>query len=788
VVSDEFDLANRPNDLTASTVGSFLNDLRPVEMRATGIAWYTKQLYPEADGPAWPLGLPRAVRTVSRLRGLKVRIPTDFNGSAAFAPIYVPRYAPIIPAGQYDAAADTYRIHTWTDNKGVSRPAPLMIYDLRYHAVPFNQLRYYGQTAVGQAVPGAITFTGLDPTHNDLHVTCRNPQKLASYTVTMTNDAVPFEYDWSDTLGNTGSGRADTPTALGNGVTISFTAPGNHHVGEKWTFALQYPNTALAYAVDPTGKAFQLLPANFERTLRITFYYYDPTANNAIRRYPASGIPVPVTIDKHVEVVKCSDLPDAPPASARIVPGSEQINRAYTWDASGATAPADLATGHYYIPIPATLPAGSAITDYTLLGAITFSRADAGRTVKMDYTVADWNILHEDVTVDNDGYLTLSVPDTKVTNKPNFPREPVTLGLYHPLTTKEADYKGQEYVNCVLGLVNLQNGLVSHVAINNPNEQRNPTATPFWLGVKKGAAAAAWHQVVDIQDQFSPSMVSAVGLDDVARGRIRVGVRAAGGDPNWSALAGQSFRVFYRARRDWTLQVLRAPALFGYYRLDATAGEKAASVYLGWDMFTADATKPQDLYVSGMYAGHTVAVDYAYWDTARASDVCALTAAAAAPAINGTVALAVDDTAGLRARQAIHLMTPGGTTVYTAQLASIDTATGITVTNISIPSGTALPIGTRVVQVPLVRVNGETHAIPTPDAGEWNARVPLSHAPASNTLVTVRGVSVTVRALWAQPRNGTAVVYDTGGTIRERPINQRWQARAVTMLLQPSRE
>jgi hypothetical protein len=63
----------------------------------------------------------------------------------------------------------------------------------------------------------------------------------------------------------------------------------------------------------------------------------------------------------------------------------------------------------------------------------------------------------------------------------------------------------------------------------------------------------------------------------------------------------------------------------------------------------------------------------------------------------------------------------------------------------------------------------------------------LDHLPAANTSIGVRGVSVTVRALWIQPRHGSAWLYDsmaswpTGEKLRS--LNERWQAKTLTAIL-----
>jgi hypothetical protein len=87
-------------------------------------------------------------------------------------------------------------------------------------------------------------------------------------------------------------------------------------------------------------------------------------------------------------------------------------------------------------------------------------------------------------------------------------------------------------------------------------------------------------------------------------------------EPDWTVLQGTTFRVFYRARRDWSLQVYKAPAYFRYFTADADA--------LRWRGFRKEFletdTERRNLQVPAAYAGQTVAVDYFWRDDTDPAD------------------------------------------------------------------------------------------------------------------------------------------------------------------------
>jgi len=92
---------------------------------------------------------------------------------------------------------------------------------------------------------------------------------------------------------------------------------------------------------------------------------------------------------------------------------------------------------------------------------------------------------------------------------------------------------------------------------------------------------------------------------------------------------------------------------------------------------------------------------------------------------------------------------------------------------------------------PLQRVSGEVHTVPAPVEGKQISLFKLRHIPWANTGITLRGASVTIRALWVQPRSGTAYIYDkvtTPDNPFTRNINERWQAKSITVMLSTTKE
>jgi hypothetical protein len=280
------------------------------------------------------------------------------------------------------------------------------------------------------------------------------------------------------------------------------------------------------------------------------------------------------------------------------------------------------------------------------------------------------------------------------------------------------------------------------------------------------------------------------------RGAMRGLVRVSGGTlaaPDWSALRGKAFRVYYRAQRDWTLQVYRPPASFWF---------SASPDALGWDRFSLDmnATDRVDwnqLYVPRVYQGQSVAADYAYWD-----DRCR--------ALGGTTTETVDVTSTERLRPGLRLKVINPTEPPTivppkpftpptvagiVEVASVDSPNRITLVAAAtnpIKTGAYFVIDREVdSDAKLLRASGEVHAVAEDPGNSARGTFKLQHLPAYRTPVTVRGVSVTVRAMWIQGRGGSAyTVTNQPGTAAfgKRPMNEQWQAKTLTLILPATQE
>ena len=427
------------------------------------------------------------------------------------------------------------------------------------------------------------------------------------------------------------------------------------------------------------------------------------------------------------------------PAGWQFVPGSEQINRAYLPSPS-TTDPSTLQSGQYMLQ--------SESTSAQLLGVIYFAKSDAGRTVKIDYTVADWNILHEDLKVDNDGYFTLALPNPKLTNRPAAPREPNSWGLYNPMAAGNAN------ATAVMVLVDIASGYAYTINYDASNSN-----VPY-QGVNAGALAP------------SPTTV-ALNVSDATHGHLRVGGFSAGAY-NWNAFAGRTLRVFYRAHRDWTLQIYKPPTQF-WYTTQAT---------LDWDKY-AFSTATNEVSVPSVYAGQSVAVDYA-----TAPIACRVIA-------DNSGTLTVDKTHALQMLSVFGVM-KASVGIYSTAGALIKTDTVIVnTTSNQLVLSTDVPRltgGEQIVDLHIVDhrpryvpVLGEIHSVPS--ATSTVCAFNLWHPLIGSYPNAVRGVSVTVRALWVQQHSGqTYTLDDSSPSATVRTTNERWQARSQTVVLPAVKE
>ena len=486
--------------------------------------------------------------------------------------------------------------------------------------------------------------------------------------------------------------------------------------------------------------------------IRLSFFCQNQQNSSDIEQvaptlvYPMTTTPtaLPITTTSNTSLaLTVSQQTIVLPAGWTMIPGSEQLNRAYVSVPFVGSSPSPITTGEYQIN--------------PQLGIIYFSNSDGGRTVKVDYSVLDWNILHEDAIVDNDGYLTLSLPNPKVANRPNYPREPNSWGLFNPMPAP-----GNSGSTAVMALIDLYTGDTYTVQYN----PANPSARQYL-----GADSAA----------LSP-MPTNITLDfsDANHRRVRIGGLAANATqfatPNWNALAGRNFRVFYRAQHDWTLQIYKPPAQFWYTTLPVT----------GWDQYTF-VTATNNVYLPNIYAGQSVAVDY----TTRAV-ACTVTA------LSGNI-VTVDN---------IDKLTLNGGAMATISLYNLAGACLPGLNNIAVSVNTslqqlALPtavasnvfVGAQIVDMhsPVLRVSGEIHSVPPTNTqasvSKMTSNFNLWRPLVGNNPLAVRGTSVTVRALWTQPRSGSAWVFDAPWpSPNPVAINERWNAQSATMVLPATKE
>jgi prepilin-type N-terminal cleavage/methylation domain-containing protein len=757
--------------------------------------------------------------------------PADALG---YSPKHFPRFGPILPDGTVEYVSGR-RLYTLRESN--SELTPVSVYDLRYRRVSQSELDYLVQTKAKNALVGSITFDGQGL--NDLTVSGTfTGSEATTYRVEIDGAGAPDTFRWSDGVGAGWDEELvpipapGTGYALNNGVVVSFEHDAGHTLlaNTGWSFTVENPSDKLYYACDYQQNRIYLLPAPAKRAVRIAYYTYNATNGSIASRTE--------TVTINASTSQALDTVSVPVnASERVIPGSEQVNRAYHFNPQAALDASQLASGQYYMDIVGVLTApaangtailqvnkpelfsvgqdvqirtadGSAtqtlgsvqsidvaadtitvetalaqsypigalvipntLADNLILGAIYFSREDAGRKVKIDYTIADWNILHEDLAVDGEGFFTLSVEDPKVRNTGRSARERNTWGLYGPMQPD-----GASADNIVMGLLDLRTGYTYYVVTNTATKRR-----PDYRVVSLSPSAPAL----------------AIDLTRAQYGRIRLGKVGSGGT-EWEALNGTTYRVFYRAERNWMLQVYRPPAQFLFTSDQTTVMWKEFSVEN--QTINSQVIYGKTVYVPAVYAGQTVAVDYQYDEP-----LCTVTQNATA----GDTTLTVNNTGQLAVDMKLLLMVFNK---QTGELGAVEryTVTGITsTTDFTLDSTTAPGTGLasdidltnqRVqlvpdrttssnAQWPPKRVSGETHTIPAWQQGESTRTFRLRHIPAAGTLITLRGVSVTVRALWLQPRSGEVVQFSRSAIDANNKlpivtrIPDRWQSRAVTITL-----
>lgn len=262
---------------------------------------------------------------------------------------------------------------------------------------------------------------------------------------------------------------------------------------------------------------FDTPAASIERRVRIEYQYYraERTGGVITGQTIVSVVndpPSPAVLPAGINQLTVSAAADAD--FQGIVPGTMRVYQAFRWVTDAAELP--LEEGEFYAPASALVT-----------GVLQFAEQDAGRTVKVDYQVADWQILREEKTLGADGRMQLTCAPVKQATD-DSPRNP-----------------NAQYLDVVSGRQ------IAVVAVNvNTGEalygSTDVTETPL------GAYAGSFK--VDY-------LTGVCTFVDGAAGAGRV---------------GGTWRVMYRSLDEWTLQVAKAA---DYYVASGTAAARADQTY-----------------------------------------------------------------------------------------------------------------------------------------------------------------------------------------------------------------
>jgi len=321
------------------------------------------------------------------------------------------------------------------------------------------------------------------------------------------------------------------------------------HNLEKIKAEREIVENKLYYYVDYSTSTIYFIPLERDRNIRIQYSYI--TADGRISKtYPS------------IEKINANSTHIKLPESTVIVPQSEIIERAYTYidideeDEDDVLNKYTLKSGEYYLDT----------SNIIITGYIYFSQNDLGKDVNVDYTVADWAIISEDIKVNESGDLTFSLSPQlyKLRND--------TMALNKLLTANE---------DIVMSMIDLSTGRTYDFKINgNIERPRNWTSSGYTL--------------------------SATRNDTVYR------LVANAGTPRANL---REFRVFYRANRYRMVQYFRPPSLF--YYIPPTEEEIGDP-----DFVLPDKELPFDSYsytgnylaLSAIYEKQKITVDYQYLD------------------------------------------------------------------------------------------------------------------------------------------------------------------------------
>jgi len=141
----------------------------------------------------------------------------------------------------------------------------------------------------------------------------------------------------------------------------------------------------LFYSVNYETGSITLLPSSKNRQIRLSFLYTNSAGE----------------IRKHAPEIRevLAGSTDISISGIKLVPSSEVLQRAYIY-VNDDSRKLTLNSGEYYIDT----------SDSIVTGFIFFSQNDVGKKVKIDYTVADWGIISEDLTASDKGEIVFALP------------------------------------------------------------------------------------------------------------------------------------------------------------------------------------------------------------------------------------------------------------------------------------------------------------------------------------------------------------------------------------------
>jgi prepilin-type N-terminal cleavage/methylation domain-containing protein len=268
------------------------------------------------------------------------------------------------------------------------------------------------------------------------------------------------------------------------------------------------------------------------------------------------------------------------------LPGSVSVYQALVY-----TTPGTIPSRGTYTIDPNTTP---------MTGRLIFNKDEATNEIKVDYRVADWSILHEDVVIPANREVHVGVTPVKAFGYSNPPRQ-----SHHDEHLRLKYPKDPAYDNDPLGAgdaANRGNSLVA-VVTDDPSDAEmvgmyygDDYASPTWVKYETGGTLAVGY---------------ATKLAMLARhyrtGRIEIPADLTH-DP-----VGRTLRIFYRAERDWGVQVFKAATVYNNYIYSSSTFQMPDESHYIWCVSVDPANFPTFLCFGRNEAGKTV--NLTYYDT-----------------------------------------------------------------------------------------------------------------------------------------------------------------------------